>query len=146
MEIKIFDHGYKKRLRELGKEGPVFRKYPNDCGCDLYCLEDVTIQPQEVVNIGTGLGVEVPPGMAAFIIPRTSMAIKGASSAFCAIDTGFTGEVHNICSNLSSEPITIKAGDRMASLAFFHIATPTFIDSKERREERGEGAFGSTGK
>ena len=122
-------------------------------GSDLYaCLdEDVTLAPGERKLIPTGIAIEIPyTRSAGFVFPRSSLSSKfGISLANCVgvIDSDYRGEVKVPLINHSSEPYTIKNGDRIAQLVVMPVIDTEFIETDELTEtDRGEGGFGSTGK
>ena len=60
------------------------------------------------------------------------------------IDSGYTGEVHAIISNVGNTAYKIKADDKIGQLMILPIVIPDF--TYESWKERGTGAFGSTGR
>ena len=63
------------------------------------------------------------------------------------IDTDYRGEI--LCSvvNLSSSPITVRDGDRIAQLMVVPVVRPELVQVDALDEtERGAGGFGSTGR
>jgi len=135
MKVKIIDFGYTK-LPE--------RKHHNDTGCDVYLEYDVRLKPKQTVCIPCKFGLELPDGLNAHFQARTSIAKKGIYVHQCAIDAGYRGEIHMIVTNLSDEEYYFEKGDR---LAYLEIYPCVYIDfAKNFDNERGTGAFGSTGR
>ena len=60
------------------------------------------------------------------------------------IDSGYMGEVHAIISNVGNREYEIKEGDKVGQLVIMPILIPDF--TFENWKERGNGAFGSTGR
>ncbi len=126
------------------------RAYDIDTGADIAMIEGGTIQPHETKVIPLGFGIELFPGYNANIQVRTSWAKKGLMVHQCAIDPGYIGELHLIMTNLSTEPIHWKAGERLAYLQLFSIIYANFIPGElddyciSRSDTRGTNAFGST--
>lgn len=141
MEVKIFDFGYEKM--------PV-RKHKNDVGIDVHATEDVVLHPHETYVMGLGFGVEVPVGMAGFIVPRSSMAAAGVLPALTPIDPFYKNEIHAVLQfsppNGKDGNYSIKKGDRIAQLIFVPAFTPELVPENKADESRGMGGFGSTGK
>lgn len=135
MKINLIDYGYKNAPK---------RAHHNDAGADVYSTIDYTLEPFETHRIPLGFGLNLPDGLVAFIMPRSSLSSKGISCEMAPIDSGYTGEVHAIIVNNTKEPYTISEDDRVGQLVVF----PTIIASFETIEqpERGNNAFGSTGK
>lgn len=121
-----------------------YRAHYNDAGADCYVPETVTIPPHSTVAIGLGFGVKLPDGVAAYVIPRSGTAKKGIVTQIPPVDSGYTGEIHAITSNLTDEPYTVNKGDRIGQLVIMPIIVADFVE--ELGEERGDGAFNSTGK
>ena len=65
-----------------------------------------------------------------------------------ASDTVFvSGEVGVILVNLSGEPQTIEAGERICQMIIARHETPEVVEVQELSEtERGEGGFGHSGR
>lgn len=138
MKIKIIDYGY---------EHLPFRAHANDAGADVYaCMHDkktVGIWPNETVKIPLGLGLCLPDGYAAFVFPRSGLSSKGLVCELPPIDSGYRGEIHAIVTNCSNYVQRVEFGDRIGQLVIMPVVVADFIT--EDIEERGTGAFGSTG-
>ena len=135
MKIKLIDYGYEKAPE---------RKHYNDTGADVYVNDDYRILCGKTVVIPCGFGIDLPNGYNAHFQTRTSIAKRGLFVQQCAIDAGYKGELHMIVTNISDEAQNIHKGDRLGYLEVYPIVYPDFV--KEYDEERGTGAFGSTGK
>jgi dUTP pyrophosphatase len=63
------------------------------------------------------------------------------------IDKGYTGSIKAPLMNVSSEPFTIKRGERYVQLVNSDLSGVKFKLVKSlRKTSRGEGGFGSTNK
>lgn len=123
------------------------RAHADDAGMDLYGLENATLEPQKGKILRTGIAMAIPTGFVGMVADRSSMAKKGIKSAGGIIDAGYRGEVHIVLWNLSTEPVELKAGDRIAQLIIFPVATPQIHEVTDLDETtRGTKGFGSTGK
>ena len=93
---------------------------------------DCVLKPGEVARIPLGFGLIIPDGFAGYVFPRSSMAAKGLVCELPPIDSGYRGEIHAIISNVSTSS---------------QVITPVVIADfvLDLGEERGTGAFGSTG-
>lgn len=125
---------------------------PLSAGLDIRAnLDDsVTLQPLERALIPTGLFVELPEGYEMQIRPRSGLAAKHGVTVLNSpgtIDADYRGEIKVILVNLSSNPFTIEAGERIAQMV---VARHEQIEWEAVEElgatERGAGGFGSTGK
>ncbi len=121
-----------------------------DAGFDLRSwIEDdeLTLLPQRMVNVRTGVYVKIPEGYWGDIRSRSSTFIKRNLFVQSAtIDEGYTGELSTVVWNPTLDPHIIKNGDRLAQLVLIPRFTPP-IDVVESlpETERGIKGFGSTG-
>ena len=123
---------------------------PGDAGADLCSSEDLVIAPGERALVSTGLSIALPDGFAAFVHPRSGLAIKsgiGIVNAPGTIDSGYRGEVKVIVINHDrAEDFEIKRGDRIAQLVIQRVESAQFVEVEVLPESaRGAGGFGSTG-
>lgn len=124
--------------------------HPGDAGADLYARIDVQIQPHERVLIPTGIAIALPAGFAAFIHPRSGLALKhglGMVNAPGTIDAGYRGEIAVLVINHDpNNAVNISRGDRIAQLVIQRVDTATFHEvATLPQSARAEGGFGSTG-
>lgn len=140
MELQI------KKLREDAVV-PNFA-HEGDAGLDLYTVEDKTIVPGQRAMMSTGLAFAIPFGYVGLIWDKSGLAHKsGLKTLGGVIDAGYRGELLVGLINLSDEPYTFKAGEKVAQLLIQKIEHPILVEVDELDETaRGEGAFGSTGK
>lgn len=126
------------------------RKHDWDAGLDMKAAETVTIKPGENRQIGLGVCVQIPQGYVGLMCPRSSIGVKTMlrpSISVGVIDAGYTGEVHQPYTNIGDEPITLQEGERIGQLVVVPLLDfdLEFVDELEPTE-RGDDAFGSTGK
>ena len=126
------------------------RAHPGDAGLDLYALEAATLEPGERASIGTGIAVEIPPGQAGLVLPRSGLAARHGIALVNApglIDPGYRGEVRVLLLNSDRRArFELAAGDRIAQLVLVRIetASPVEVPALDA-SERGIGGFGSSG-
>ena len=77
------------------------------------------------------------------VFPRSSMAAKGLVCELPPIDPGYRGEIHAIISNVSTSSQTIHKDTCVGQLVITPVVIADFV--LDLGEERGTGAFGSTG-
>ena len=122
---------------------------PGDAGFDVYARIDAILKPGERMLIPTGISIAMPSGYAAFVHPRSGLAIKHGISIVNApgtIDAGYRGEVAIILINHSAELFEVKRGDRIAQLVIQRVENPELIEVEFLPgSDRGSGGFGSTG-
>ena len=139
-------------IHQLDPELPLPRfAKPGDAGADLYARIDLTLAPGERALMPTGIAIALPPGFAAFIHPRSGLAIRDGLSMVNApgtVDASYRGEIQVILVNMDrTNAISIKRGDRVAQLVIQRIESVDFVPvSQLPGTERGSGGFGSTGK
>jgi dUTP pyrophosphatase len=126
------------------------RAYPGDAGLDLYALEPISLAPGERASIRTGVAVEVPPGHAGLVVPRSGLAARHGIALVNApglIDAGYRGELQILVLNTDrSETCTLEAGDRIAQLVLVAVLTPSVLEVDGlAASERGGAGFGSSG-
>lgn len=126
------------------------RAYDDDAGLDLCAVEDVVLGPGQRCSVGTGIAVEIPPGHAGLVLPRSGLAHRHGIALVNApglIDSGYRGELRVLLLNTDRrEPFAISAGDRIAQLVLARVETPPVVEVDElSASERGAGGFGSSG-
>ena len=102
-------------------------------------------------SVGTGLAVEIPPGHAGLVLPRSGLAARhGVTLANSPglIDPGYRGELRVLLLNTDpDEAFEVSVGDRIAQLVLVPFVEADPVEVAELSEtERGAGGFGSTGR
>jgi len=126
------------------------RAHDGDAGLDLHALEPAVLAPGERASVGTGIAVEIPPGQAGLVLPRSGLAARHGISVVNApglIDSGYRGELRVLLLNTDREqPFEIAAGARIAQLVLVSVALPVAVEVDALADsERGAGGFGSSG-
>jgi dUTP pyrophosphatase len=126
------------------------RAHDGDAGLDLYALEDAVLEPGERASVPTGIAVEIPPGQAGLVLPRSGLAARHGISVVNApglIDAGYRGEVRVLLLNTDREhAFEIAAGARIAQLVLVRVELSTPVEVGVLGETaRGAGGFGSSG-
>ena len=122
----------------------------DSAAADLYAVLDseVTIEPGEMVMIGTGLAMAIPKGYAGLIYARSSLGSKkglAPANKVGVIDADYRGEVKVPLFNHSKTPQTISPNERIAQIIITPYFKATFEETMELDETiRGSGGFGST--
>lgn len=119
------------------------RQHYNDAGADVYTAEGVTLKPHETRRIPLGFLLELPDGFMACVFPRSGMSCGGIVCELPPIDSGYTGEVHAIVSNLTDKLHKIPGGTCIGQLVIMPIVLADFVE--DLGDERGDNGFGSTG-
>lgn len=123
---------------------------PGDAGADLRSAESLVLGPGERALVATGISFALPDGFAAFVVPRSGLAVKHGITVLNSpgtIDAGYRGEVKVPLVNLDQHAaFEIGIGDRIAQLVVIPVSHATFVPVSELSESvRGSGGFGSTG-
>jgi dUTP diphosphatase len=126
------------------------RAHDGDAGLDLYALEDAVLSPGARASVPTGVAVEIPPGQAGLVLPRSGLAARHGISVVNApglIDSGYRGEVRVLLLNTDREqPFRLTAGDRIAQLVLVSVQLPELVEVDSLSDtHRGTGGFGSSG-
>jgi dUTP pyrophosphatase len=127
------------------------RAHEGDAGLDLYAAEPATLGPGERASVGTGIAIEVPPGHAGLVLPRSGLAVRHGIALVNApglIDAGYRGEVRILLLNTDREAaFEVAPGDRIAQLLLtpFAEAEPAEV-GELGASTRGVNGFGSTGR
>jgi dUTP pyrophosphatase len=116
---------------------------PGDAGADLVAAEDVHLAPGERATVRTGIAIALPDGYAAFVHPRSGLAVNAPGT----IDSGYRGEIQVILLNTDpARPVSFRRGDRIAQLVVQRVEHATFREvATLPGSVRGDGGFGSTG-
>ena len=123
------------------------RAHSDDAGLDLYCQEDLLVEPRAGKVAKTGIAIALPKGHVGLVADRSSLAKRGLKTAGGVIDAGYRGEIHILLWNISNEPVQLRSGERIAQLLILPIATPAVQEVSSLDEtQRGLNGFGSTGK
>lgn len=118
-------------------------------GFDLAAVADVTVDPGRVALVPTGLVIQVPIRMFLGIFARSSTPLKRGlmvANGVGVVDPDYCGpedEVKIAVMNFTSEPVTIRAGDRIAQGIL--LEAPRVEWAEASAEGASRGGFGSSG-
>ena len=111
---------------------------------------ELSLGPMERVAVPTGLALAMPPGYEAQLRPRSGLALKHGITLLNSpgtVDADYRGEVKVLLVNLSSQPFTLRRGERVAQLVVAPVSQVSLVELTVLDDtERGEGGFGSTGR
>jgi len=122
--------------------------HATDAGMDLHTTIDVTIEPGTLFAIPTGIAFAIPTGHVGLIWDKSGVAIKrGLKTMGGVVDAGYRGEVFVGLFNTTNEIQSFVVGEKVAQMVIQKIEQPEINEVEDLDEtDRGEGAFGSTGK
>lgn len=128
---------------------PPARAYDDDAGVDLRALHDVRLLPQQITQVPTGVGFEIPVGHYGLICNRTSGGLKGILPMGHVVDCGYTGELTLILYNANPKRnLQIKANERIAQMVVMPVYRGALLRIEAagiRRTVRGSKRLGSSG-
>jgi dUTP pyrophosphatase len=127
------------------------RAHESDAGLDLHALEPVRLAPGQRSSVATGIAVEIPPGHAGLVLPRSGLAHRHGISVVNApglIDAGYRGELRVLLLNTDrAETFQAPAGARIAQLVIVAVAPAQPVEAAELSgSQRGTGGLGSSGR
>src|SRR4029078_7783077 len=100
--------------------------HEHDAGLDLRSVAGCVLEPGERALFPVGLAVEIPPGHAGLVIPRSGLAARHGITILNApglVDAGYRGELRvAVLHTERSAPFPIAVGDRIAQLVI--VAVP----------------------
>jgi len=120
-------------------------------GVDLFSAEEheISIKPNEIKLISTGIKIDIPDGYEGQVRPRSGLAAKHGITVLNSpgtIDSDYRGIVKVILINLGGKEFSIQRGDRIAQLVIQKIYFPNFkVVQSLNNTKRGEGGFGHSG-
>ena len=120
-------------------------------GADIYAFlplaESMTIEPDFVGKVPTGLSIELPQGYGLFILPRSGRGGQKQiiPNAPGLIDMDYRGELIVQIFNQTGLPLTINHGERIAQVCILEIPQAEWLDCQSLSDTvRGENGLGST--
>ena len=130
------------------------REIRGDAGLDLYCPEDITIDPKDTKRIDFRIQCEgisdsdSYKNVCYYLHCRSSISktpLRFANSVGI-IDAGYRGNLIATVDNTGDAPYTIEAGQRLFQITGRYLEPIDLTLVEELSDsERGAGGFGSTG-
>ena len=122
-----------------------------DAGLDLHAREDAVLPAGGGrALVPTGIAIAVPPGHAAFVLPRSGLALRhglGIVNAPGLIDAAYRGEVKVILLNTDpGEDYRVHRGDRIAQLVVQRVEEVIWQPVDELAGVDRGGGFGHSGR
>ena len=120
---------------------------PKSVGLDLYSPTSVLVPAHDKVLVNMGIAFQIPMGYYGQIAPRSGLALHhhihvGAG----VVDPDYTGPVHVLLLNFSSQNHAIEVNHCIAQLILEKIAYPILCEVPQvSLTEHGAHGFGSTG-
>lgn len=121
--------------------------YKGDACWDFYSVEDIIIPARGSKEVNLGIATEIPYGWEMVFRARSSYGRKGLQVHNGTIDAGYRGYLGVFVYNHTNEDYEVKKGDKVVQAAVRQIPEVNFEEVQELTpSERGEGAFGSSGR
>jgi dUTP pyrophosphatase len=125
--------------------------HPGDAGLDLVTTVEAEVAPGERVLLPTGIAIALPEGYAAFVHPRSGLAVRYGVSLVNGpgtIDAGYRGEIAVSLVNLDPrDTVVLARGDRIAQLVVQRVEHVVLHEVEHLPgSDRGDGGFGSSGR
>ena len=125
---------------------PPVRTSEGSAGLDLHSPYNLTLMPNKSHLIPMGFAVEIPPNFYVQLTSRSGFALRGITVLGGVIDSDFRGQVLLLLHNLSSIPVNIKVGDRIAQALILKTYRFPLVHVDELSiTARGEKGMGSSG-
>ena len=149
LKIKLLDGDWGKAAQGVYND---IKSYKDDAGFDLYCPDQLLLEPKETTLIKMGIACEMTDDYlptSYMLVPRSSIyktPLRMANS-IGIIDAGYRGEIMAAVDNTSDDDYMVSPGERL-----FQLVHPTLypihasVESELSDTERGDGGFWSTGK
>ena len=125
--------------------------HPGDAGADLVAREDAHLAAGGGrALVPTGIALALPEGHAAFVQPRSGLALRHGVTVLNTpglVDAGYRDELKVLLVNTDpTDSFEVRRGDRIAQLVVQQVARCAFtaVDGLPS-SVRGLGGFGSTG-
>ncbi len=118
-------------------------------GFDLAASQPMTIQPGQIALVPTGLVIEVPAGHFLGVFARSSTPLKRGlvvANGVGVVDSDYSGPTDEIkiqVLNVTSVPVDIEPGDRLAQGVLMPFVRAVWTEGEASGPSRG--GFGSTG-
>ena len=120
------------------------KAYENDAGVDIIMDEDITFMPNSTVYKMLELNICPNEGEMAILCSRSSASIRGLIVAMCPIDSGYSGNITAIVTNVSNDIIEYKKGESFCQVIFIPINDNKIESEVRKLGKRGDGKLGST--
>ena len=109
---------------------------PGDAGCDLLSAGQTVLEPGGGRGlISTGIAIALPEGYAAFIQPRSGLALKHGVTCLNTpglIDSGYRGELKVLLVNTDPKvPFEVNRGERIAQLVIQKVEQAEFVATED---------------
>ena len=141
----------KVRIKKLAPDVVLPQYHTSEsAGFDLAASVDISIAPEQIVKIPTGLVIEAPKGHFLLIAARSSLPLKKGlimANGIGVVDADYSGptdEISIVVRNFTNNVVEVKKGERLAQGIFLKVDQADWDEVEEIRKE-DRGGYGSTG-
>lgn len=116
-------------------------------GLELFSVEELIIEPGELMKVDTGISIKCPKGTYGRISPKSGVTTKKMLDVKAGvIDADYTGPIIVCLHNFGEHHQYIGKGERIAQLIFTpYVSCDLTLVNNLEKTVRGAGGFGSTG-
>lgn len=150
--VAAYDGRSEEEVQKLYEELKLpLRATSGSAGYDVFCPEDLTIQPGETILIPTGIRVWMEPEWVLMLYPRSGLGFKyrlQLNNTVGIIDSDYyhsdnEGHIFAKITNDTNEEkvISLRKGERFIQGIFM----PYGLTTDDYTDKRRNGGFGSTG-
>lgn len=129
---------------EASNEIILSKGYKSDAGVDIIIGEDLTFMPHSTTHKVLNLNICPNDNEMAVLCARSSAAIKGLTVSMCPIDSGYSGKISAIVTNVSNKIIKYKKGESFCQVIFIPINDNNIEQNVRKIGKRSDGKLGST--
>ena len=123
------------------------RAHEDDAGLDLFTPVDFFVGGNQRFTVWTGVRMELPEGTCGLIRSKSGLLKNKGIITDGVIDVGYTGQIAVTLINTTPRKVFFERGDKIAQMVIVPVEYPTLVLADELEEtDRGDGAFGSTGR
>lgn len=138
---------FKKQLKYISStDNQLTLGTSGSAGLDIRSIEEVSIQPYELISVNTGIYIETPKNHFCLLANRSSMAMKELLVMGGIIDSDYRGEIKVMIKNLGSSTYKIHKNDKIAQIICIKCLTGFERVNCISTTNRNTKGFGHTGK
>lgn len=133
-------------IKRFDKDFPLPKENDGAACFDFVCRETVTIPPHQIKAVAQNVAVKVPDGYAMLLFSRSSTALRKGlmlANGVGVVDPFYCGdEDENLAFllNITDEPVTVEAGDRVVQGMIMKTEPVTWQEVDSMNDE-GHGGY-----
>lgn len=126
----------------------LIRAHKTDAGLDIMSRTSQVVPSHGSATFHTGIHVELPSGTAGLLVSKSGLNTRKNITSTGLIDEGYTGEIVVKLYNHGDEDYWVQSGDKISQLVVIPVIYEEIeiVGDLERKTERGDNGFGSTGR